>query len=75
MLLTGLMKCKDEYELDMTLNKLKCVRNAQVSVDGLTITVDYEPSDIETAFEEEETVARLTDIIESVGTHGLSITY
>ena len=74
MLLTGLMECKDEYELDMTLNKLKCVRNAQVFVNELAITVDYEPSDTETAFEEEEAVARLTDIIESVEIHGFSIT-
>lgn len=74
MLLTGLMECKDEYELDMVLNKLKCVRNAKVYTHALTVAVDYEPSDTETAFEEEETVARLTDIIESVEVHGFSIT-
>ena len=74
MLLTGIMECKDEYELDMTLNKIKCVRNAKVYTHGLTISVDYAPSDTETAFEEEEAVARLTDIIESVEVHGFSLT-
>ena len=73
MLMTGVMECQDEYELDMILNKLKCVRNALVTTRGLTVTVDYIPSDNETEFEEEETVARLTDIIESVEVHGLSV--
>lgn len=73
MLLTGLMECKDEYELGMMLNKLRCVRNAEVYTHGLTIAVDYAPSDTETAFEEEEAIARLTDIIESVEVHGISV--
>lgn len=73
MLLTGLMECKDEYELDMVMNKLKCVRNAKVVNRGLTVAVDYSPSDTETAFEEEEAIARLTDIIESVEVHGFSL--
>lgn len=73
MLLTGLMECKDEYELDMTINKLKCVRNANIVTHGLTVAVDYTPSDTESAFEEEEAVARLTDIIESVEVHGFSL--
>ena len=74
MLLTGLMECKDEYELDMTINKLKCVRNAKITTHGLTVAVDYTPLDTESAFEEEEAVARLTDIIESVEVHGFSLT-
>ena len=73
MLLTGIMECKDEYELDMVMNKLSCVRNARVTNNGLTVAVDYTPLDTETAFEEEEAVARLTDIIESVEVHGFSL--
>ena len=73
MSLTGIVECKDEYELDMVITKLKCVRNAAIFNDGLTVAIDYVPSDTETEFEEEEAIARLTDIIESVEIHGFSI--
>lgn len=73
MLLTGLMVCKDEYELDTILKRLKEVRQAKVYVNDCTIAVDYVPSDTETAFEEEEAIARLLDIIESVQIHGFSM--
>ena len=71
--LTGIIECKDESELDATLTKLKCVRNAAIINDGLTIAVDYNPLDTETEFEEEESIARLIDIIESVEIHGFSL--
>ena len=74
MLLTGIIECKDDYEMDVIMNKLKEVRNAKVFTNDLTIAIDYEPSDTETEFEEEEAIARLTDIIESAETHGFSIT-
>lgn len=75
MQLTGIINCNDEHEMEATMNKLKGVRNAKVFTNNLTIAIDYEPSDTETEFEEEETIARLTDIIESVEFHGFSITY
>lgn len=75
MLLSGLMICNNEYELEMVLKKLKEVRNAQVTVQGLSVAVDYAPADTETSFEEEETVARITDILESVELHGFSISH
>lgn len=74
MLLSGLMICNNEYELEMVLKKLKEVRNAQVTVQGLSVVVDYEPADTETSFEEEETIAKITDILESVELHGFSMT-
>lgn len=74
MLLTGVIECKDDYEMDVIMNKLKEVRNAKIFTNDLTIAIDYEPSDTETEFEEEEAIARLTDIIESAETHGFSIT-
>lgn len=74
MLLTGIIECKDDYEMDVIMNKLKEVRDAKVFTNNFTIAIDYEPSDTETEFEEEEAIARLTDIIESAETHGFSIT-
>lgn len=74
MLLTGFMECQDERELDMVMNKLKCVRNIEVINNGLTVIVDYTPLETETAFEEEETIARITDLVESVEVHGFGIT-
>ena len=74
MLLTGIIECKDDYEMDVIMNKLKEVRNAKIFTNNFTIAIDYEPSDTETGFEEEEAIARLTDIIESTEIHGFSIT-
>lgn len=74
MQLTGIINCKDEAEKSTTMHKLKGIMNAKICTNDLTIIVDYEPSDTETEFEEEETIARLTDIIESVEFHGFSIT-
>ena len=74
MQLTGIINCKDESEMSTTMRKLKGVMNAKICTNDLTIVVDYEPSDTETEFEEEEAIARLTDIIESVEFHGFSIT-
>lgn len=74
MQLTGIINCKDESEMEVMMRKLKGVINAKIYTNDLTIAVDYEPSDTETEFEEEETVARLTDIIESAEFHGFSIT-
>ena len=73
MIFTGIMECKDKSEFDSVMSKLKAIRNAKVFSDCLTITVDYYPSDTETEFEEEEAIARLTDIMESVEIHGFSI--
>lgn len=74
MQLTGIINCKDEDEMSTTMRKLKGVMNAKINTNDLTVIVDYEPSDTETEFEEEEAIARLTDIIESVEFHGFSIT-
>lgn len=74
MLLTGIIECQDESEMEVMVRKLKGVMNAKIYTNDLTIAVDYEPSDTETEFEEEEAIARLTDIIESADIHGFSIT-
>lgn len=75
MVLTGVMQCKDQYELDYTMSRLKCVREAIITSHELTICVDYSPSDTDSSFDEEEAIARLSDIIESVEIHGLSVAY
>lgn len=74
MLLTGIIECQDESEMEVIVRKLRGVMNAKIYTNDLTIAVDYEPSDTETEFEEEEAIARLTDIIESADIHGFSIT-
>lgn len=74
MYLTGVIECKDESEMEVLVRKLKGVMNTKIYTNDLTIAVDYEPSDTETEFEEEEAIARLTDIIESSEIHGFSIT-
>lgn len=74
MTLTGIIECQDETEMKVLVRKLKVVMNAKIYTNDLTIAVDYEPSDTETEFEEEEAIARLTDIIESAEIHGFSIT-
>lgn len=74
MILTGIIECQDESEMQKIVRKLKGVMNAKICTNDLTIIVDYEPSDTETEFEEEEAIARLTDIIESAEIHGFSIT-
>lgn len=73
MVLTGIMECKDQYELDYTMSRIKCVRGAIITSYELTICVDYSPSDTDSSFDEEEAIARLSDIIESVEVHGLSV--
>ena len=72
-MLTGLVICKDEYEVETVLKRLKEVRFAEIKVDGVSISIDYTPSDVESYFEEQECIARLIDIIESVELHGFSL--
>lgn len=71
--LSGLMICSSDYELDTVLKKLNSIRSAKVMTNDLSITVDYEPLDTEDEFEEQENIARLIDIIESVEFHGFSL--
>ena len=74
MILTGIIECDNDEQMKNIVTKLKVVRNAKIYTNDLTIAVDYEPSDTETEFEEEEAIARLVDIIESAEVHGFSIT-
>lgn len=73
-LLSGLMICDSDYEFDTVMRKLNEVRQAKVTTNDLSISVDYEPLDTEDEFEEQENIARLIDIIESVELHGFSLT-
>lgn len=66
-------KCQDEGELINTLGRLACLQNVNVETLGLDLAVTYEPSDYETSREEEETIAKLTDIFDSIPTHGICI--
>ena len=72
-MLSGLMICDNEYELDTVLKNLAEIRNAKVVVNDLSVSVDYIPLDTESYFEEQENIARLVDIIESVKLHGFSL--
>ena len=62
-------KCQNEGELINVLGRLACIQNASVETQGLDIAVMYEPADYETSREEEETIAKLTDIFDSIPTH------
>lgn len=73
-LLSGLMICDTDYEFETVMKNLAEVRNAKVTTNDLSIAVDYEPLDTEDEFEEQENIARLIDIIESVELHGFSLT-
>ena len=73
-LLSGLMICDSDYEFDTVMRKLNEVRQAKVTTNDLSVSVDYEPLDTEDEFEEQENIARLIDIIESVELHGFSLT-
>ena len=72
--LSGLMICSSDYELDTVLKNLNEIRSAKITVNDLSIAVDYAPLDTEDYFEEQENIARLIDIIESVELHGFSLT-
>lgn len=74
MLFTGIMECETRQERENVLGRLKQVRNAKVIADDMTVIVDYEPADTENSREEEESIALLTDITQSVEVHGISIT-
>ena len=66
-------KCQNEGELINILGRLACIQNASVETQGLDIAVIYEPADYETSREEEETIAKLTDIFDSIPTYGICI--
>lgn len=74
MLFTGIMECETRQERENVLGRLKQVRNAKVIADNMTVIVDYEPADTENSREEEENIALLTDIVQSVEVHGISMT-
>lgn len=69
----GTATCKDEEELLSILGRLATVPNIKVNRQSLNVTVEYTPKDTETSREEEETIAKVTDVIESVATHGILI--
>lgn len=71
-MLSGLMICDNDYEYESILKRIAEVRNAKVTTNDLSIAVDYMPLDTESELEEQENVARLIDIIESVELHGFS---
>lgn len=73
-MLSGLMICDNEYEFESVLKRLAEIRNAKVTTNDLSISIDYEPLDTESELEEQENIARLIDIIESVELHGFSLT-
>ena len=73
-LLSGLMICDTDYEFETVMRNLAEIRNAKVTTNDLSIAIDYEPLDTENEFEEQENIARLIDIIESVELHGFSLT-
>lgn len=72
-MLSGLMICDNEYELESVIKRLAEIRNAKVTTNDLSISIDYEPLDTESELEEQENIARLIDIIESVELHGFSL--
>ena len=72
-MLSGLMICSSDYEFETVLKNLNEVRNAKITTNDLSIAVDYIPLDTESEFEEQENIARLIDIIESVELHGFSL--
>ena len=72
-MLSGLMICSSDYEFETVLKNLNEVRNAKITTNDLSIAVDYIPLDTESEFEEQENIAWLIDIIESVELHGFSL--
>lgn len=72
MMLTGTMSCRNQDEFDDVFNKLSGLP-VDIAAYDLELYVEYEPDDKQTDLESKIIVARLTDIIESVETHGFSL--
>lgn len=73
MLFVATAKCQSKKELLNVLSRLASIQNANIETEGLDVAVTYEPADTETSREEEETIAKLTDIFDSIPTHGICI--
>lgn len=69
----GTATCKDENEILDILGKMATMPTVNAIRRNMDLIVEYEPKDTETSREEEETIARLTDILEAVEYHGICV--
>lgn len=69
----GEADCNSNAQTVSVLSRVATLSNVLIRKDGNKLTVEYTPKDTETSREEEITVAKLTDIINSVDKHGISI--
>ena len=69
-MLNATLLCESKEEKADVVQKLKFLRGVQYIACDLSIRVEYDPDDTITSFEENRTLLRLFDIIESVKTHG-----
>lgn len=69
----GEADCNSNAQTVSVLSRVATLPNVLIRKDGNKLTVEYTPKDTETSREEEITVAKLTDIINSVEKHGISI--
>ncbi len=72
-MLIATAECRDEIEMTLFLGKLASIHNISVEVQGLRVGIAYEPQDCETSREEELTIAKITDTLNSTATHGVCI--
>lgn len=65
--------CANNTQMVSVLSRVATLPNVVIRKDDTHLTIEYTPKDTETSREEEVTVAKLTDIIQSVDKHGISI--
>ncbi len=65
--------CGNNAETVSVLSRVATMPNITIRKNNNHLTVEYEPTDTENARDEELAIAKLTDIIQSVEQHGISI--
>lgn len=65
--------CANNAQMVSVLSRVAALPNVIIRKDENNLAIEYTPKDTETSREEEVTVAKLTDIIQSVDKHGISI--
>lgn len=70
---TGTAECKDEAQAKEVAKNISYITGVVCRCSGKNVEVMYEPSDMETEHEIEVKIVRLSDILESIPIHGVSI--
>lgn len=71
--LVGTANCSSEIEILEVLSKFATMPNVKATRSNLELSIEYSPKDTENDREEEETIAKIVDILETVDIHGISL--